>query len=204
MQTNATRFVAVGGPPCSGKSTIARNLSAALSAPHLEMDRFRERVLPHSDQRVQDRDIAYRAMHFAAELLAPWCRTIVLDATYTAALCRRWLVDVVDQTGGTLVVIECRVSVAAAVERWTKRAAHPALDLSADRVAMLARDYPYFPANCLVDVESLELDFVALAQRAAGEPLTAAACTDWCRQGNPRESSAASGGCARVAGRSVN
>jgi predicted kinase len=203
MHTNATRFVAVAGPPCSGKSTIARRLSAALSAPHLEMDRFRERVLPHGDQRVEDRDVAYKAMHFAAELLAPWCRTIVLDATYTAAICRHWLVDVVDQSGGTLVVIECRVSVVSAVERWTRRAAHPALDLTAERVAMLARDYPYSPATCHVDVGSLELDLVALTQRAAGEPLTAAACADWCHQGNPRESIPASGGRARSA-RSVN
>ena len=173
-------------------------MSGAVGA-DLEMDRFRERVLPHGDQRVEDRDVAYKAMHFAAELLAPWCRTIVLDATYTAAMCRHWLVDVVDQTGGTLVVLECRVSVALAVERWARRAAHPALDLTAERVAMLARDYPYFPATCRVDVESLELDFVALTQRAAGEPLTAAACANWCRQGNPRESYAPSGGRAREA-----
>jgi predicted kinase len=203
MHTNATRFVAVAGPPCSGKSTIARRLSAALSAPHLEMDRFRERLLPHGDQRVEDRDVAYKAMHFAAELLAPWCRTIVLDATYTAAICRHWLVDVVDQSGGTLVVIECRVSVVSAVERWTRRAAHPALDLTAERVAMLARDYPYFQPTCQVDVGSLDLDLAALTQRAAGEPLTAAVCADWCHRGNPRESFAASGGRARSA-RSVN
>ena len=190
MHTNATRFVAVAGPPCSGKSTIARTLSATLPAPHLEMDRFRERVLPHGDQRVEDRDVAYKAMHFAAELLAPWCRTIVLDATYTAAICRRWLVDIVDQTGGALVVIECRVSVASAVERWARRAGHPAVDLTAERVAMLVRDYPYFPATCRVDVESRELDFVALTQRAAGEPLTAAACASWCHHGHPRESCA--------------
>jgi predicted kinase len=197
MDTNATRFVAVAGPPCSGKSTVARSLSAALSAPHLEMDRFRERVLPHSDQRVEDRDLAYKAMHFTAELMAPWCRTIVLDATYTAAVCRHWLVGLVNQIGGTLVVIECRVSTAAAVERWGRRAAHPALDLTAERVAMLARDYPYSPGTCCLDAESLDVDFVALAQRAAGEPLTAAACADWCHQGNPRQSCAAA--VARVA-----
>jgi hypothetical protein len=143
-------------------------------------------------------------MHFAAELLAPWCKTVVLDATYTAAICRRGLVDVVDRTGGTLVVIECRVSISSAVERWVRRAAHPALDLTAERVAELARDYPYFSAPPRVGAESLELDFVVLAQRAAGEPLTAAACADWCNHGSSRKSCEASGGGVRGVGRAVN
>ena len=42
------------------------------------MDQFRARILPLSDQRVDDRDVAYEAMHFAAESFARWCQTAIL------------------------------------------------------------------------------------------------------------------------------
>jgi len=187
MHRSATRYIVVAGPPCSGKSTVARRLSAALTAPHLEMDRFRERLLPHGDQRVDDRDIAYNAMHYAAELLAPSSEKVVLDATYTAAACRRGLVEVVQRCRGTMLVIECRVSVASAVERYCRRGLHPALDLSAERVAVLARDYPYFVGAERIDSDSDTLDVGRLAQRVSGEGLDEAGCAAWWQGGSPRE-----------------
>jgi predicted kinase len=187
MHTSVTRFVVVAGPPCSGKSTVARRLSDVLPAPHLEMDRFRERLLPHGDQRVEDRDLAYHAMHYAAELLAPWSETIVLDATYTAAVCRRGLVEVVQQCGGAMLVIECVVSVAAAVERYHQRGLHPALDLTAERVAALARDYPYFAGAERIAGDGSARDIDRLAQRVSGEGLDEARRAAWWQGGHPRE-----------------
>ena len=129
-----------------------------LSAPHLEMDRFRERVLPHGDQRVEDRDVALQGHAFRGRTAGAMVQVRIssLDATYTACewcrpLARRRRGS---DLAGRWVVLSARVSVALAVERWARRAAHPALDLTAERVAMLARDYPYFPATCRVDVES--------------------------------------------------
>ncbi len=182
------RFIVVAGPPCSGKSTVARRLSVELGSPHLEMDAFRRRVLPQSDQRVEHRDIAYRAMHAAAELLAPWCATLVLDATYTAAVCRQDLLGTIERTGGDLVVVECKVDPMIAVQRFESRDAHPAVDLTADRVTALARGYPYFPGAYILQGDPSPTTHVChLALEGSTRPMSRVDRTRWCRYGQPRE-----------------
>ena len=75
------RLIVVCGPPCSGKSTIARALSARTGAIHLELDSILVRLLPGSAHSEKDRDVAYRAMHTIAECLL---RSVdeVIPATY--------------------------------------------------------------------------------------------------------------------------
>ena len=177
----------VAGPPCSGKSTLARTLSQLLNAPHLEMDAFRQRLLPHSDQRVEHRDLAYRAMHYAAELLAPWCPTLILDATYTAAACRAELVQVVDRVGGQLFVIERGIDAVSAQQRFAMRHLHAAVDLTAERVVQLVEGYPYSDAAFAVADDS-RVTLVDSQGRLVIPALSAAAGAEWCRRGQPRES----------------
>lgn len=159
-------------------------------APHLEMDQFRARILPLSDQRVDDRDVAYEAMHFAAESLAGWCQTAILDATYTATPCRAGLVDVVERTGGALFVIECYVSAAAAAERFSSRDSHPAVDLTESRVRTLAEDYPYFAPACRIRTDSDTPEYGRILELLAGPALDREARDAWTRAGRPREKSA--------------
>ena len=177
----------VAGPPCSGKSTLARTLSQLLTAPHLEMDAVRQRLLPHSDQRVEHRDLAYRAMHCAAELLAPWCTTLVLDATYTAAVCRAEVVQVADRVGGQLFVIERRIDAVTAQQRFAMRHMHAAVDLTAERVVQLVETYPYSDAAVAVADDS-RATLVDSQGRLVMPALSAAARAEWCRRGLPRES----------------
>ena len=178
------RFVVVAGPPCAGKSTVARHLSSMVSAPHLELDYVRTRILPLSDQRVEDRDVAYNAMHLAAELMAPWSQTVILDATYTAAVCRTALVDVAERSDADLFVIECRISAAAAVERFNQRGPHSAIDLTIERVESLAAAYPYGPDVPGVATYSEAIDLSHVAGFVSGPPLDRAARIAWSRVGS--------------------
>ena len=184
------RFIVVAGPPCSGKSTVASHLSRALDVPHLERDDFHRRLLPESDHRVRDRDLVYRAMHLTAERIAPWCPTLIVDATYTAAACRDELLQVVERTGGSLVVIECHVDAAEAVERFSSREAHPAADLTPARVAALAAQYPYCPAARAVRATDDPAALVELLQRPDAAPLDGAGLAAWRRAGQPVRSDA--------------
>jgi predicted kinase len=181
------RVVVVSGPPCAGKSTIAGRLSAALGAPHLQMDWFREQILPDSDQRVEHRDIAYRAMHVAAEVVVNCTAMVIVDATYTAAPCRRDLVRRIERSSGDLAIVECHVDAAVARQRLAGRGAHPAVDLTPERASRLAAGYRYFDGAYAVwpgrGDESLEglLEYVRRHEPDAREREA------WCRAGQPRE-----------------
>lgn len=137
-------LVVVSGPPCSGKSTLARALAAATELVRLEMDEFRARLLPASTQAEADRDLAYRAMHLSAELLVRAGLWPVLDATYARAASRLGLESVSRTTTAGIYLIECRVDPAMAVSRFEARgSSHPAVDLTTARVERLVIDYPY-------------------------------------------------------------
>jgi predicted kinase len=167
---------------------VARGLSTALGVPHLEMDHFRARILPLSDQGVGDRDIAYNAMHLAAELLIPWCHTVILDATYTAASCRNALVDVIARTGSALFLIECHIDAAAAIDRYARRDSHPAVDLTPQRVRSLVADYPFSKIAYDTRSDSGALDLAAITEYVkSGPPLDEAGLFAWSRRGRPRE-----------------
>jgi predicted kinase len=182
------RFIVVAGPPCSGKSFVARRIANQFHAAHLEMDRFRERLLPLSDQRVEDRDLAYRAMHWTAELMAPFCSSIVMDATYTAQTCRTDLMEVIERVHGSVFVIECHTGVEQAIERFLRRDPHPARDLTPSRVARLAAAYPYFADAFGIGAGEAGGDEVSHAiQYVHGEPLDASNLRLWTLRGRPRE-----------------
>ena len=74
-------LVVFSGPPCSGKTTLAAELARRRGWEHLSMDRTRQRILPGTHTEA-DRHVAYRAMHWAAELLARAGRNVILDAPY--------------------------------------------------------------------------------------------------------------------------
>src|SRR3954447_6608285 len=76
------RLIVFSGPPCSGKSTLAAEVARRLSLPHLSMDATRRRILPDAPHTRADRQAAYRAMHWAAELLLDAGASAVLDAPY--------------------------------------------------------------------------------------------------------------------------
>jgi predicted kinase len=138
------KVIVFSGPPCAGKSTLAQTLSKELGLPYLDMDQVRARLLPDSEQNLADRTLAYRAMHLCAERLMEVDQAVILVATYSRKTPRSELEEVCGRTGAALYIVECQVSPGLAVERYEAgRTNHPAVDLSRDRVELLATNFPY-------------------------------------------------------------
>lgn len=145
-------IVVVAGPPCSGKSTLAREISRKTGLIHLEMDTVRRRLLPDADHGKRNRDIAYRAMHLTAETVLRSGGAVIADATYGPARHRKEIEEICRRTAAKLYLVECSVSAEVAAARYAARAgSHPASDLDAERVRDLANAYPFFGAGLELD-----------------------------------------------------
>lgn len=133
--------------------------------PLLQKDAFVARLFPGSSNTAQERQLAYRALHLAAELLLNCRNNIVIDGVYELRDPREELESIIASTNSLLFVIACKVTPQEAVNRFTARpAGHPGVDLTADAVYQKALRYP-FPSigrqvdtskglrDCLADVE---------------------------------------------------
>ena len=147
-------LIVFAGPPCSGKSTLAAEVARLRGLPHLSMDATRQRLLPDAPHTRADRQVAYRGMHFAAELLLAAGAGAVLDATYDQPEDRAELARI---AGAQCKLIECHVSPSIAAARLRERGLNdPARpDLTEERVRRLVRDYPYSGAGLSLDTTVL-------------------------------------------------
>ena len=150
-------LIVFAGPACSGKSTLAAEVARRRGWPHLSMDATRQRLMPTASHTRADREVAYRAMLFAAELLLAAGAGAVLDAPYGHPEDRAGLARVAP---GKWKLIECRVSPEAAVERLRARGipdpSRP--DLTEERVVRLNREYRYTGNGLLLDTDKLSVE----------------------------------------------
>jgi adenylate kinase family enzyme len=136
--------IAFTGPPCAGKSTLAAEVARQLGLPHLSMDATRQRLLPDAAHTRADREVAYRAMEWAAEMLPD----VVLDAPYGHDEDYAGLVRL------RAVVIECRVSPETAVRRFRERGPDAVRkDLTEDVVRRMVEEYHYRGGALVIDTE---------------------------------------------------
>ena len=162
---SSQRVIVFSGPPCSGKSTLAELYCAKHGNPLLQKDAFVARLFPGSSNSAQERQLAYRALHLAAEFLLNCRNNIVIDGVYELRDPREELESIIARTNSLLFVIACKVTPQEAAKRFTARpSGHPAVDLTADAVYQKALRYP-FPSigrqvdtskglrDCLADVE---------------------------------------------------
>jgi predicted kinase len=150
------RLIVFSGPACSGKTELAARLAADLRAPHLQMDATRARLMPDSAHTRADRRVAYRAMHFASELMLDHGGTVILDAQYGHPEDRNEVEQIVGRTQSELYLIECRVDPDLAARRFRERPAnHPGLDLTEDLVIKMARTFPYSGRGLSIDTGTL-------------------------------------------------
>jgi predicted kinase len=147
-------LIVFAGPPCAGKSTAAGELSRRLGISCLSMDGTRQRILPGAAHTRADRQAAYRAMHFAAELLLRNGGRVILDAPYGHAEDRMELRRIVAACSVRFCLVECRVSPETAVRRFQDRRPDPERpDLTAAVVAQAAREYPYTGSGLVLEMD---------------------------------------------------
>jgi predicted kinase len=154
----ASRLIVFAGPACSGKSTLAARLSEECSLPHLSMDTTRARLLPASAHTRADRAVAYRAMHWAFELLARQGKGAILDAPYGHREDRLDLEAAAFASGAALFLVECMVSAEGALTRFHRRARGARLDLTAEAVHQMASAYPFCGRGLALDTTARDED----------------------------------------------
>ena len=111
--------------------------------------------MPDAAHTREDRRVAYRAMHFAAELLLASGTWVILDAPYGHAEDRAEVAAICASTGAPLLLIECRVSPETAVERLRRRGPDTIrLDLTPARAEEMVRGFRYTGAGLLLDTEA--------------------------------------------------
>ncbi len=151
------RLIVFAGPPCAGKTSLAAELAARRGLPHLQMDTTRSRILPGSAHTREDRAVAYRAMHFAAELLLSSGAGVILDAPYGHPEDRREVAQLAALTRAAAFLVECAVPPEIAVERFHLRGPDPVRrDLTAERVHQLASSFPYARLGLFLDTAALD------------------------------------------------
>jgi predicted kinase len=142
------RLIVFGGPPCTGKSTVGRELGWA----HLEMDEARARLLPGAAHTRADREVAYRAVLWTAAHLLRYTDIVICNGGFGHEVDREGCRAVAREAGAALVVVEFTgpLEVLTARNR-ARRATHPGLDLTDERVAEIVDAYPWTPGALRVD-----------------------------------------------------
>jgi uncharacterized protein len=145
-------LVILSGPPCTGKSTIGAELQRRLGFTHLDVDALRQELLPNSDQRIEDRDIAYRRMHWFAEQLLGFGKTVIVNATYNREVHRKEVAAILKKVQSRAVLIQCRAPLETVISRFNSRSpGHAALDLTEDLVRELWTNFAWSTDGVIVE-----------------------------------------------------
>jgi predicted kinase len=152
-RTTTAKLLVVFGPPCAGKSTLACAIATKFEFRWLQADRLLSALVPGSDRKKTDRDIAYRAALLIAVELLNCSHSVLLDATYGSTEHRKAVEASACALRAPLYLIQCRVSPQLAVDRFKSRDSHPASDLTESRVRDLATRYRYGESGLILRSE---------------------------------------------------
>jgi predicted kinase len=145
-------IVVLSGPPCSGKSTVARalvtnRLATGRRPVYLEVDALFDLLFPGSDRNRDDRLRAYDGAHLLTRMFVDHGATVVLECTYArreqrASLSRRL-------AGSPVWIVEFFVTPDEAVRRFEAR--NQVTDLDDDLVRERVAEFPYFDGAFRLD-----------------------------------------------------
>jgi predicted kinase len=121
-----TGVVVLSGPPCSGKTTVARAIAETRAATGrrwrlLEVDSVFDLLFPDSDRNRDDRMRAYDGAHLLARMLIDQGDAVLLECTYARRDQRAGLVKALNGSGALLRVVEFVVSPEEAATRFRAR-----------------------------------------------------------------------------------
>lgn len=133
LKEGRVSLVLVGGPPGTGKSTLATRLAEALGGTVLSSDRIRKELaglspgthapapLGHGIYTAQWTDRTYREMLRRAESMLVMGETVVLDATWGGSGARSLAEDLARRTSSELTPLRCDLPPEVAAERIAGR-----------------------------------------------------------------------------------
>ncbi len=180
LRSGVVALVLVGGPPGTGKTTLAGDLADRLGHVVISSDRLRKELagLPaESSARSGWGRGIYDAAHTArtyeemlgrARALLSRGESVVLDASWSAATDREAAADVAGETGSRLVALRCHVDEGRAAERLRARTGISDADEVVAR-AMRLREDPW-PGSTAVDTARPRAECVAAAVDAVLTP----------------------------------
>ncbi|HZQ84959.1 MAG TPA: AAA family ATPase [Acidimicrobiales bacterium] len=135
LQFARVRIVLVGGPPGTGKSTLAAGLGRAMGWPVIRTDVVRKEMagvpvgecagvgLGEAFYRPDTTDAVYREALERAAVLATHGRSVIIDATWSADRHRAVARRMADAVAADLVELQCRLDPATAAARIHRRRA---------------------------------------------------------------------------------
>ncbi|THJ06274.1 gluconate kinase [Nocardioides sp.] len=133
LRAGAVTLVLVGGPPGSGKTTLAGDVADRLGMVVLSSDRVRKELIGIDPCRAAaapvgggiydavHTEMTYAALQDRAEVLLRRGESVVLDASWTTATARAAAARLADSVSADLVALRCEVDARTADDRIRRR-----------------------------------------------------------------------------------
>ncbi|MFI1991505.1 AAA family ATPase [Actinoplanes sp. NPDC020271] len=183
LRAGAVRLILVGGPPATGKSTLAGQLADRLGATVVSSDRVRKELAgvdPGAGSAGtygtgiytgKWTERTYAEMLWRARQLLERGESVVLDATWTRAEHRRCAQRLADCTHSELAQLRCAADPATISARLARRTSAELSDADARIAAAMTRAADDWPQAQVIGTDSAgSLEAAVAAVTAAPEP----------------------------------
>ncbi|HYL51209.1 MAG TPA: AAA family ATPase, partial [Acidimicrobiia bacterium] len=172
LDRGRVRLVLVGGPPATGKTTVAREIAAATGWPVIRSDEVRKDLagVMQSDRSAAPLDEGLYAPEWTERTYATLCErarivltngsSIVLDASWGSGQWRAMAADAAEETASDLIALQCDAPIDVAMARAAQReAAHAdASDADASIAAAAAARFERWPGAHRLDTTKAPAD----------------------------------------------